>query len=198
MSTGSGCAGSAEGRKALLRQSRPAHRRSTRAHDLSEQGCTWKHSRWRKSQSTAHKTVPKDRRACKSERAGGPVQSVLHQSEVSTGKQTKETQNEPFCWNRGGPALRHATPCIPPGPINCPDHHRWKACATSRPGPLRLPNLNEHTSLQAQRYMAVRHHRLRCLDLENLFRKGVDRKAAWNMDVIMHARAAWNGKTGSG
>ena len=49
LSTGSGCAGGAEGRKALLRQSRPAHRRSTRAHELSEQGCTWKHSRWRKS-----------------------------------------------------------------------------------------------------------------------------------------------------
>ena len=50
LSTSSSCAGGAEGRKALLiRQTRPAHRCSTRAHKFSEQGCTWKHSRWKEN-----------------------------------------------------------------------------------------------------------------------------------------------------
>ena len=60
-----------------------------------------------KAQSSAGKIVPKDRRDCKSEWTGMPVQAALHQSGASTGRQTKEAQNEPFCWNRDGPALRH-------------------------------------------------------------------------------------------
>ena len=47
--------------------------------------------------------------------------------------------------------------------------------------------------------MAVRHHRLRCLDLENLFReKSVDTKAEWISDVRMAAIADWHDKTGAG
>ena len=93
LSTSSSCVGGAEGRKALLiRQTRPAHRCSTRAQEFSEQGCTWKHSRWKKTQSTAHKTVLKDRRDCKSEWTGRLVQAASHQSRARTGKQTKATQ----------------------------------------------------------------------------------------------------------
>ena len=43
---------------------------------------------------------------------------------------------------------------------------------------------NENTALQAKRCMAVRHHCLRRLDLEKLFRKkAMDAKADRNIDV---------------
>ena len=45
-----------------------------------------------KAQSTAHNTVPKDRRDCKSEWTGRLVRAALRQSRARTGKQTKETQ----------------------------------------------------------------------------------------------------------
>ena len=47
--------------------------------------------------------------------AGGPepnadVRAALHQPGTITGKHTQEIQNGPFAWNKGVPALRHATP----------------------------------------------------------------------------------------
>ena len=59
--------------------------------------------------------------------------------------------------------LEQGCPCPPPrnatrchgycmAKATAPGHYWGKACATSRPGQRRLPMINEHTSLQAQRH----------------------------------------------
>ena len=93
LSTGSGCAGGAEGRKALLIHRHGQHTAAAQERTSSaNKGARGNTAGGGKAQSTAHKTVPKDRRDCKSEWTGRLVQAALHQSRARTGKQTKETQ----------------------------------------------------------------------------------------------------------
>ena len=130
LSAASGCADGAEGRKALLRQSRPADRRSTRASELSEQGCTWK------TQAVDENQKQLRRRPCQMTEGiarvsglEGPYKLHCTSPEGALEGGQKKTQKQALL-------LEEEWPCAPPRhgghgyhPVKCtaPEHPRWKA-----------------------------------------------------------------------
>ena len=109
---GWGPARGAEGRKALLRRSRPARRRSRSAHELCKQGYTWQ-TKTAEEKHDHLRTRPCPRTAGLQDRVEGVnVTSRIAPGRGSTGRHTNKAHNKPVDWNKCGPALHNGAPRV--------------------------------------------------------------------------------------
>ena len=145
--SGLGRAHGAEGRKALLWQSRPARRRSKSAHKLCEQGCARQNTHGgTKARPKTGQTVARSRRACETEGTGEDTQATLHHAGASTRKHTKEKQTIPGAGSRVArptSTRRGASRGTRPAKPNVPRRRRRNSPAASLAHQRGLPRNND-------------------------------------------------------